>query len=85
MATLTLTINEITEADLKRLSAQEGREASDYAARLLARAVRAARPKTVHDIDALKAVYAEFSEEDMALSEATVAEHAKMLDYEDHA
>ena len=85
MATLTLTINEITEADLKRLSAQEGREASEYAARLLARAVRAARPKPVYDIDELKTAYAEFAEEDIALSEATVTEHAGLLAQEEQA
>ena len=85
MATHTITLDEATEADLQRLSAKEGREASEYAARLLARAVRAARPKPVYDIDALKVAYAEFAEEDIALSEATVAEHADLLAYEDRA
>ncbi len=85
MTTLTITMDEVTTADLQRLSAQEGQQASEYAARLFARAVRAARPKPVYDIDALKAAYAEFAEEDIALSEATVAEHAELLAYEDRA
>lgn len=85
MTTLTITIDDVTEADLQRLSAKEGRQASEYAARLFARAVRAARPKPVYDIDALKAAYAEFAEEDITLSEATVAEHAELLAYEDRA
>jgi len=47
MTTLTITIDEATEADLQRLSAREGQQAGEYAARLLARAVRAARPRPV--------------------------------------
>ena len=85
MATHTITLDEVTEAGLQSLSAKEGRQASEYAARLLARAVRAARPKPVYDIDALKAAYAEFAEEDVAWSEATVAEHAALLADEDKA
>lgn len=73
MATHTITLDEVTEAGLQRLSAKEGRQASEYAARLLARAVR---PRPVYGVDALKAAYAEFAEEDVAWSEATVAEHA---------
>ena len=85
MTTMMITLDEATEAGLQRLSAKEGRQASEYAARLLARAVRASQPETVYDIDALKAAYAEFAEEDLALSEATVVEHAELLAYEDRA
>ena len=85
MATLMITIDEATEAGLHQLSAKEGRQASEYVARLVARAVRASQPEPVYDIDALKAAYAEFAEEDLALSEATVAEHAELLAYEDRA
>ena len=85
MATLMITIDEATEAGLQQLSAKEGRQASEYAARLVARAVRASQPDPVYDIDALKAAYAEFAEEDLALSEATVAEHAELLAHEDRA
>lgn len=76
MATHTITLDEVTETGLQRLSAKEGRQASEYAARLLA---RAARPKPIYDIDALKTAYAEFAEEDIAWSEATVVEHAALL------
>lgn len=85
MATLTITIDEATEAGLHQLSAQEGRQASEYVARLVARTVRASQPEPVYDIDALKAAYAEFAEEDIAFSEATVAEHAELLACEDRA
>ena len=85
MTTLTITLDEATEAGLHQLSAKEGRQASEYVARLVARAVRASQPAPVYDVDALKAAYAEFAEEDLALSEATVAEHAELLAYEDRA
>ena len=55
------------------------------ASRLLQRAIRAAQPKPIYDIASLRAAYAEFAEEDIALSEATVAEHADLLAYEDRA
>lgn len=83
--TLTLTLDPRTEADLHAMSAREGTDASLLAARLLARAVRAARPRPVYDIEALKTKYAEFAAEDLALSEATVAEHAALLAAEDAA
>ena len=85
MTTLMITIDEATEAGLQRLSAQEGRQVSEHAAHLVARAVRASQPEPVYDIDSLKAAYAEFAEEDIALSEATVAEHAELLAFEDRA
>ena len=85
MATLTITIDEATEAGLQQLSAKEGRQASEYVARLVARTVRASQPEPIYDIEALKAAYAEFTEEDLAFSEATVAEHRELLAAEDRA
>ena len=85
MTTLMITLDEATEAGLHQLSAQEGRQASEYVARLVDRAVRASQPEPAYDIDALKAAYAEFAEEDLALSEATVAEHAELLAREGQA
>lgn len=85
MATMMITIDEATEAGLQQLSAKEGRRASEYVERLVARIVRASQPDPAYDIDALKAAYAEFAEEDIAWSEATVAEHAKLLAHEDRA
>ncbi len=85
MTTMMITLDEATEAGLQQLSAKEGRQASEYVARLVARAVRASQPEPVYDIDALKSAYAEFAEEDLALSEATVAEHRELLAHEDRA
>ena len=68
MATHTITLDEVTEAGLQSLSAKEGRQASEYAARLLARAVRAARPKPVYDSALLKAYAAENAAEEEALA-----------------
>ncbi len=67
------------------MSHRSGIDPADMALRLLRRAIRAAQPKPIYDIEALKATYAEFAEEDIALSEATVAHHAELLAYEDQA
>lgn len=83
--TLTLTIDPCTEADLIQMSERGGTDASIMASRLLARAVRAARPRPVYDIENLTAKYAEFAAEDLALSESTVVEHAHLLAQEDEA
>ena len=74
-----------TEAGLQRLSAAEGISPSDLAARLLARAVRAARPRPVYDIEAIKANCAEFAAEDEALAESDIAHRAELLAREDTA
>ena len=73
------------EQSLQEMSARQGIDPVEMASRLLKRAIRAARPKPVYDIPALQAAYAEFAAEDLALSEATVAEHAELLAYEDIA
>lgn len=81
--TLTITIDKKSEQSLQQMSKQRGMNPDDMASRLLRRALRAALPKPVYDMEALKAAYAEFAEEDLALSEATRAEHAEMLARED--
>lgn len=85
MTTLTITIDERSDQSLQQMSQQRGMDPADMASRLLRRAIRAAQPKPVYDIETLKAAYAEFAEEDIALAEATVAEHAELLAYEDRA
>lgn len=85
MPTLTITIDEPTELYLQQMAQERGISLADMASRLLVRAIRAARPRPVYDAEALKAAYAEFSEEDVALSEATVAEHWELLAHEDEA
>jgi molybdopterin biosynthesis enzyme len=79
MATHTIVLDEATEADLQRLSAKEGRQASEYAARLLARAVRAARPRPVFDPAILKAYAAENAAEEEALAESDRQHRAELL------
>ena len=83
MATITIIVDEITEADLQRQSAKEGRQASEYAARLLARAVRNARPRVVFDPELLKAYTAENAEEE-ALANSDGAHRAQVLAEEEH-
>lgn len=83
MTTLTITIDERTEADLQRLSAAESASPSDLASRLLARAVRAARPRPVYDREALKAYAAEYADEEAALADSDPAHRAALLAQED--
>ncbi len=77
--TLTITLDKRSE----QLSQQRGIDPTDMASRLLQRAIRAAQPKPVYDMDALKAAYAEFAKEDIALSGASVAHHAELSAQED--
>lgn len=79
MATHTIILDEATEADLQRLSAKEGRQASEYAARLLARAVRAARPRPAFDPSILKAYAAENVAEEEALADSDTQHRAELL------
>jgi hypothetical protein len=60
-------------------------DVSETAARLLARAVRAARPRPVYDIEAIRADMAEFGKEDLALAESGLQERAVLLATEDMA
>ena len=83
MATHTITLDKVTEAGLQSLSAKEGRQASEYAARLLARAVRAARPKPVYDSALLKAYAAENAAEEEALAHSDPEHRAQLLADED--
>lgn len=83
--TLTITIDNKSEQSLQQMSKQNGIEPHDMASRLLRRVLRAALPKPIYDVEALKAAYAEFAEEDLAFSEVTVAEHAELLAHEDRA
>lgn len=81
--TLTLTLDPRTEADLHAMSAREGTDASLLAARLLARAVRAARPRPVYDAERLKAYAAENEAEELALADSDLEHRAALLAQED--
>jgi hypothetical protein len=85
MNTLTITIDPRTEADLNQMSEREGTDASLMAARLLARAVRAARPRPVYDIERLKAYAAENEAEELALADSDPVHRAELLAQEDAA
>ena len=85
MATLTVNLDELTEKGLREMSDRERMDVTQVAARLLRRAVRAARPRRAYDTETLKAAYAEFAEEDEALAESGAAERAELLAQEDQA
>ena len=82
MASLTLELDAPTEQGLRQLSQPDG-DINKMAARLLARAVRAARPRPVYDIEALIAANAPFAEEDLEIAESGVEERAELLAQED--
>ncbi len=83
MTTLMINIDTQTENTLRELSARDGSEVSEIAARLLSRAVRASRLRPAYDAEALKAVYAPFAEQDLALAESAIDERAHLLQEED--
>lgn len=83
MSTLTISIDDRTTDGLKQLGEQGREDVSVVAARLLSRAVRAARARPSHDIASLKATYAEFVEEDLALAESGAEERRAWLHQED--
>lgn len=83
--TMTITLDKQLEYSLQQMSQQRGIDPADMALRLLRRAIRTAQPKPVYDIEALKAAYAEFAEEDIALSEMSVAHHAELFAQEERA
>ena len=85
MTNLVIAVDDKTESALRELSAQAGANMSELAARLLRRAVRATRPRPVYDREALKAAYAPFAEEDLALAEADAEHRALLLQQEDEA
>jgi hypothetical protein len=83
MTTLVIQVDSRTERGLRQLSETEGGDVAQVAARLLARAVRATRPRPVYDTDTLKTAYAAFAEEDEALAEAASTERADLLAQEE--
>ena len=85
MSTLIVTVDDATEAGLQQMANQRHISIAEMASRLLRRAVRAAQLRPVYDVEALRAAYTKFAEEDLAGSEATVAEHRKLLEAEDKA
>ena len=83
MTTLSIRIDAQTETGLRRLVNQDGEDVSDVAARLLARAVRAARPRAHFDPDAIRAANAVYADEDDMLADSASEERAALLVRED--
>ena len=80
MTTLIITLNERTEGRPAAIIRAAGSaNPSEYAARLLARAVRTAGPRPVYDIEAIRANCTEFAAEDEALAESDIAHPAELL------
>jgi hypothetical protein len=84
VTTIQVELDAQTENGLRRLIQREGEDVADVAARLLARAVRIARPRPVFDTEAIKTANAEFVEEDALLAESGSEERAELLAQEDH-
>jgi len=85
MATLTIPLDRRTEERLQELSRSEGEQPTEIAARLLARAVRAARRRPRYDVESIRAANAPFVEEDEAMAESGSRERADLLAQEDTA
>ncbi len=85
MNTRTIVLDGRTEAVLLELSRKEQIAPDDLAARLLRRAIRAARPRPVYDIEAIRANCEEFAEEDAALADSDSEHRADLLAQEDAA
>jgi hypothetical protein len=73
------------EIELRQLSASKGLAPSEYAARLLRRALRAGRPRPMWDAEKLKAYAAEYGEEELPLAESDPDHRTQLLRDEDNA
>jgi hypothetical protein len=85
MSARTIVLDGHTEAVLLELSRKEQVAPDDLAARLLRRAIRAARPRPVYDIEALRAYAQEYAEEELALADSDPEHRAALLAEEDAA
>ena len=83
MTTLSFQIDAQTESGLRRLIGQDGDDVTEVAARLLGRAVRAARPRFHFDLNAIRAANSEFADEDEKLAESASEDRASLLERED--
>ena len=85
MKTIEITVDERTLAGLQEMAAAQKIGVEEMASRLLKRAIRAARPKPVYDIEALRAYAKEFEAEDLALADSGSAHRLELLEAEDRA
>lgn len=84
MTTLTIT-DSFVETQLQQISSAENKDMDRVTTRLLKRAILAARPRPVYDLEAIKANAAEFAAEDLALADSDSAHRAELLAQEDAA
>ena len=85
MIALTITIDEQTAQHLRQMAQERGIDTAVMASRLLRRAVRAARPRPVYDVETLNAYAAENMAEELALADSDSKHRAELLAYEDGA
>jgi hypothetical protein len=85
MSALVVRLDERTSRHLEELSRSEGVGTEDYAARLLRRAVLAARPRRRFDPEHVRRSNAGFEQEDIALAESGAEERCRSLEAEDAA
>lgn len=85
MTTIQIRVDAQTETGLRRLVERDGEDLSVIAGRLLARAVRAARPRIKFDPEVIRSANADFADEDETLAESAGEERAALLALEDRA
>ena len=85
MTTLDVAVDEKTSQTLKEMALARGLNIDEMASRLLKHAIRAARPKPVYDVEALRAYAKEFEAEDLALADSGSAHRLELLEAEDGA
>ena len=85
MTTIPVRVDTATESGLRHLVEQDGEDVTAVAARLLARAVRDARPRVKFDTDLIRTAIAGFEDEDERLAESAAEERAALLEWEDRA
>ncbi len=79
MPTLTVVLDEATEAGLQQMAQQRNISTAEMASRLLRRAIRAAQPKVVYDVEALRAYARENGVEELALANSDSAHRLELL------
>ena len=83
MTTVTIPLEGQAEQTLQEMSARQGIDPVEMASRLLKRAIRAARPRPVFDLEVLKAYSEENSAEELALADSDLEHRAELLAHED--
>ena len=83
MTTVTIPLDGQAEQTLQEMSARQGIDPVEMASRLLKRAIRAARPRPVFDLEAVRAYVEENAAEELALADSDSEHRAELLAYED--